>query len=128
MTYNLAKLRLPPVKAVKPCTKSNFICLPPEIRLQIYREVVAMNPQTERTFCRHQGLRRYISAEAISPSVLRVCKLLYREALPIFYSMTTFHVLCTFEGRPKCGLTIVRPYKLIASPEMRAFPHIKSIG
>lgn len=80
-----------------------LLSLPPEIRNQIYRRVLMYNPQLglllrPRIEDAHSATLRS-SRSMNAPSILRICRQIYREALPIVYSETTFSF-----GDPKHNL------------------------
>lgn len=71
-----------------------LLSLPPEIRNQIYRRVLIYNSQVghflrPRTENAQSGALRSSSTRN-APSILRICRQIYREASPILYSETTF--------------------------------------
>ena len=74
-----------------------FLRLPVEIRLAIYSELLALddNPVDYFTYCHCSCCKAYYkingtsnrgSGEAFCVNILRTCKLVYGEALPILYS------------------------------------------
>ena len=78
------------------CQKAavTFLLLPPELRLYVYKYALTGDQQTliaanasEPAF---DGLTNILSKERMTPSLLRTCRLIYKEAIHVFYSSNTF--------------------------------------
>ena len=93
--------------------RTTFFCLPYEIRTAIYAEAFGKTPSKSRAVL----ISTRIDSDSLLPlpgtlspehryscprsgQILRVCRAIYDEALPILYSQTTFHVISqTFAGK-----------------------------
>lgn len=80
-----------------------------ELRTQIYEELLTQEGDVERPLCQcniqvwrirpdvihgvhHSHAKDFVNT--ISPAILRTCKLICEEALPILYKRNTFHFTC----------------------------------
>ncbi len=75
-----------------------FFSLPPEIRLAIYKCLFS-----KCTLRRRKGFPPHKTAKLFNNSILRACKMIHTEALPIFYASHTFHYPAELNG------TLCRP-------------------
>ncbi|KAI9883826.1 MAG: hypothetical protein M1823_004380 [Watsoniomyces obsoletus] len=85
---------------------SRFLALPPELRLLIYRHLMPNRPvkgyPLKANFEVVQPLRE--DGEACHPAILRVCRLVYHESLPEWYSAVSFHVRIGEAGLSMLGV------------------------
>ena len=75
-----------------------FTKLPTEIRLIIYKELLVRNSRPELCFCSDDLHTAFchVPKVCVHPAIIRTCKTIYYEALPILYSENVFELLCVF--------------------------------
>ncbi|KAH6853094.1 hypothetical protein B0I37DRAFT_282 [Chaetomium sp. MPI-CAGE-AT-0009] len=98
-----------------------FLDLPPELRIEVYTYFVAADDVVDLNTQNHKYIRKKLS-------ILKTCKLIYREASHVFYSINTFRIFPTQGGRyfktKKPLLARLKPHqrRSLGSLELRLGP------
>lgn len=101
-----------------------FAAVPIEIRYMIYRQVLTILEPIEKAH-KHLGskdtalLDSYKPIPHIDAAVLRTCRLVYSETLPILYGLNTFefssaNAIRSFQSKSLYGYPLGKPIKFIS--------------
>jgi hypothetical protein len=113
----------------RPQQRLSFFSLPLEIRLHIYYHAL-INKQRCRDLLSPESMvpdqimltiRKDRKERTMTPSILRTCKTIYREALPILYSENVF--LVDKPMRILNWLQQIGPVNITLLKSLRIFPH-----
>ena len=108
-----------------------FTKLPAEIRLIIYKELLVRNNRPELCFCSRDLHRAYsqLPKFGVHPAILRTCKTIYYEALPILYTENVFEILCVFGqlGKQYLWYRTCGPSLLLTCPTPQASIYLQQV-
>lgn len=110
----------------------NFMKLPPEIRLLIYKELLVRERGPELSFCPGEHHKSYSHALKffVHPAVLRTCKAIHHEAFPMLYTDNIFELLCVFgqPGKQHLWYRTLGPSPLLTCPNPHASTYLKRVS
>ena len=108
-----------------------FTKLPTEIRLIVYKELLVRNRGPELCFRsdNHHKACNHAPKFYVHPAILRTCKTIYYEALPILYADNVFEILCVFGnlGKQCVWHRTCAPSPVIACPSPHASIYLQQV-
>ena len=105
-----------------------FLRLPPEIRIAIYRELLIQRTQFLPMFCSCYSQRERSRKDqgSIHPSILRTCKLVAAEAVPILYRENGFRIRCKIHEPVTTGFNSIN--RAVGLENLRSVRQVVTAG
>lgn len=99
----------------------HLLRIPPELRLEIYGHLFPTQIRNYECIGNHPALIRCLKETQTNGAILRTCREIYNEALPVLYSKTTFE----FTPTPLTGMGVSRSRVLKAFADIAQMKKVK---